>query len=41
MMAGADPGRGIRLRLAASLLALIAGIAAVVIVIELVRTTLG
>jgi hypothetical protein len=32
---------GIRLRLAASLLALVAGIAAAVIVIELVHTTLG
>jgi hypothetical protein len=41
MMPGADPSRRIGLRLAASLLALIAGIAAVVIVIELVRTTLG
>lgn len=41
MMPGADPRRGIRMRLAASLLALIAGIVAVVIVIELVRTTLG
>jgi hypothetical protein len=41
MMSGQNPVRGIRLRLAASLLALVAGIAAAVIVIELVHTTLG
>jgi hypothetical protein len=41
MMSGQNPVRGIRLRLVASLLALVAGIAAAVIVIELVHTTLG
>ena len=41
MVAGEHPVRGIRLRLAASLIALVAGIVAAVIVIELVHTTLG
>lgn len=38
---GANSIGGIRLRLVASLLALVAGIVAAVIVIELVHTTLG
>jgi hypothetical protein len=41
MVTPENPVRGIRLRLAASLIALVAGIAAAVIVIELVHTTLG
>jgi hypothetical protein len=41
MMRRDDATTSVRLRLGAALIALLAGIAAVVIVAELVRTTLG